>query len=176
MKQVQGEFEIIPERDCWWTVWDDERAFETFARFRTGYALVYRVGELLGRGNIPEDVPRKGRMTAFQKSGGGIRGIVVSGKAVEGATAPFQYALSTKAGCECVAHLLQALSELNTEADWVSAYDLISRRAMLTGLAGEGGAQVLQFVNMFYGRPSILVGGFHGHSARGGTRRRWRTG
>ena len=58
-----------------------------------------------------------------------------------GATAPFQYALSTKAGCECVAHALQALSELNPKAivlsiDGISAFDLISRRAMLTGLAG----------------------------------------
>ena len=34
------------------------------------------------------------------------------GKAVEHATAPFQCALSTRAGCECVAHALQAVSEL----------------------------------------------------------------
>ena len=80
-------------------------------------------------------------MTALQKSGGGVRGIVVGdvvrrlvGRTIaqqlmEGATAPFQYALSTKAGCECVAHALQALSELNPEAtvlsiDGISAYDL----------------------------------------------------
>ena len=69
---------------------------------------------------------RKRRMTALQKSGGGVRGIVVGdavrrlvgqdhaqkfSKAVEGATAPFQYAFSTKAGCEYVAHALQSLSE-----------------------------------------------------------------
>ena len=37
-----------------------------------------------------------------------------------------------------------------------SAYDLISWRAMLTGLAGvEGGAQVLPFVNLFCGQPSM---------------------
>ena len=82
---------------------------------------------------------------------------------MEGATAPFQYALSAKAGCECVAHALKALSELNPEAtvlsiDGISAYDLISRRAMLTGLAGvEGGAQVLPFVNLFYGQPSYWL-------------------
>ena len=42
--------------------------------------LFHRVGELLGRGGIPEEVAsvlRKVRMTALQKSGGGVRGIVV---------------------------------------------------------------------------------------------------
>ena len=58
---------------------------------------------------------------------------------VEAATAPFQYALKTKAGCECVAHVLQTLTDLDPEAtvmsiDGVGAYDLISRNAMLEGL------------------------------------------
>ena len=62
------------------------------------------------------------------------------GKVVESATAPFQYALSTRAGCECIAHALQFLTELDPEAtalsiDGISAYDLISRKAMLSGLA-----------------------------------------
>ena len=140
--------------------------------------LFFRVAELLARGDVPENVAsvlRKGRLTALQKPGGGVRGTVAGdvirrlvartvaqqlGKAVEHATAPFQYALSTRAGCECVAHALQAVSDLNPEAtvvsiDGISAYDLISRRAMLSGLAGvEGGAKVLPFVNLFYGSPS----------------------
>ena len=33
------------------------------------------------------------------------------GEAVKVATAPFQYAFSTRAGCECVAHVLQAVTE-----------------------------------------------------------------
>ena len=80
---------------------------------------------------------------------------------VERATAPFQYALSTKAGCECVAHVLQGLTDLDDEAtvlsiDGISAYDLISRRAMLTALANvDGGEQVLPFVRLFYGAPSV---------------------
>ena len=60
-------------------------------------------------------------------------------KAVEGATAPSQYALKTRAGCECVSHALQALTDLDPEAtilslNGISAYDMISRRAMLMGL------------------------------------------
>ena len=57
-------------------------------------------------------------------------------KTVEVATAPFQHALKTKAGCECVAHVLQTLTDLDPEAtvisiDGVGVYDLITRNAML---------------------------------------------
>ena len=63
-------------------------------------------------------------MSALRKAYGGVRGIVVGdvlrrlvartiaqqiGAAVERATAPFQYALKTRAGCECVSHTLQTL-------------------------------------------------------------------
>ena len=84
-------------------------------------------------------------------------------KQVEAATAPFQYAVSTKAGCECVAHLLQSMTDLNPEVtvtsiDGVGAYDLISCSAMLEGmLRMEGGDQILSFVRMFYSNPSTYV-------------------
>ena len=114
-------------------------------------------------------------MTALQKPGGGVRGIVAGdvvrrlvartisqqlSSAVESATAPFQYALSTRAGCECVAHALQASGEVDERAtimsiDGTRAHDLISRRAMLSGLAQiEGGREVPPFVKLFYGAPS----------------------
>ena len=125
--------------------------------------LFFRVAELLARGQVPENgasVLRKGRMTALQKPGGGVRVVARTisqqlAKVVESATAPFQYALSTRAGCECVAHALQAMTDLDPEAtilsiDGVSAYDLISRRAMLFGSCRvEGGSQVLLFVKLF---------------------------
>ena len=84
-------------------------------------------------------------------------------KNAEKATAPFQYALSTRAGCECVAHVVQALTDLNPEAtvvsiDGIGAFDLISRNAMLEGLLQmENGDQVLPFVRNFYGRPSTYL-------------------
>ena len=85
-------------------------------------------------------------MTALRKPDGGVRGIVAGDvirrlvsrtiaqqmlKAVESATAPYQYALSTRAGCECIAHVLQGLCEQNPQAtvisiDGVSAFDQIS--------------------------------------------------
>ena len=135
----------------------------------------------MARGELPPsivDVIRVGRLTALRKSNGGVRGIVAGevirrlvartiaqqlGPAVEAATSPFQFALSTKSGCECVAHCIQALCETDeqltlTSVDGVSAFDLISRRAMLAGLEGvTGGASVLPFVHFFYGRPSTYL-------------------
>ena len=75
-------------------------------------------------------------------------------KKVEAATSPVQYALSTKAGCECVAHM-QSITDLDPEAtiisiDGVGAYDHISRNAMLEGLLRmEDGDQLVPFVRCF---------------------------
>ena len=84
-------------------------------------------------------------------------------KKVEVATTPFQHALSTNAGCECVAHILQTVTDLDEEAtvtsiDGVGAYDLISRTAMLEGLLRmEGEDQILSFVRIFYWTPSTYL-------------------
>ena len=58
---------------------------------------------------------------------------------VEKASKPFQFALCTRAGCECVSHVLQTLSELDENTtllsvDGVGAFDLISGKAMMEGL------------------------------------------
>ena len=81
---------------------------------------VCQVAGFLARAEVPASILsalRLGRMTALRKPSGGVRGIVVSdvfrrlvartlaqqfAKKAETATAPFQYALSTRAGCECV--------------------------------------------------------------------------
>ena len=112
------------------------------------------MAESLARAEVPDAVTqtiRMGRMTALRKPSGGVRGIVAGdiisrlvartmaqqlGPQVEAATSPFQCALSTRAGSECVAHVLQGLCELDdqctvTSTDGISAYDLVSRAAML---------------------------------------------
>ena len=56
---------------------------------------------------------------------------------VERATAPHQYALSTRAGCECVAHVLLGLTELDPETIVTSLDGIIRHnfeKAMLRGL------------------------------------------
>ena len=114
-----------------------------------------------------------GRLTALSKPDGGVRGIVVgdvlrrlvartmsqqTSPAVERATSPYQYALTTRAGCECVAHALQGLTEMDPEVtvtsiDGLGAFDMTSRGAMLQGLMRVSGAAV-PFTRMFYGRSS----------------------
>ena len=82
---------------------------------------------------------------------------------VQSATAPLQYALSTKAGPECVAHALKALTDLDERAtvlsiDGSGAFDLISCVSMLDGLRSiEGGDSILLFVLQFYGNPSSFL-------------------
>ena len=116
-----------------------------------------------------------GRLTALQKPAGGVRGIVCGdivrrlvaqtiaqsmSAAVQAATSPFQYALTTKSGGECVAHAIKSLTDLNSQAtvltiDGISAYDSISRASMLNGLSNvNGGYAVLPFVLKFYTQPS----------------------
>ena len=60
----------------------------------------------------------------------------------------------TRAGVECVAHVVQTLTDLQAtvlSVDGVGAFHLISRAAMLEGLLGiEGGDAVLPFVSQFY--------------------------
>ena len=133
------------------------------------------------RADIPEAVLeaiRLGRMTALQKPGGGVRGIVVGdilrrlvaktlaqgiSHHIEAATSPFQYALTTRCGCECIAHAAQALTDADLEAtvlsiDGIGAFDLISRAAMLTVLKDAPGCdRALPFVHQFYGRPSSYI-------------------
>ena len=66
--------------------------------------------------------------------------------------------MTTKAGCECIAHTLQGLTEIDQEAtitsiDGVGAFDLISRRAMLECLREES-SEAVPFARMFYGQTS----------------------
>ena len=120
-------------------------------------AAFHRTAQDLAQAEVPPDVLallRLGRLTAFQKPGGGVRGIVCGdlvrrlvarniaqqiSSAVEEATSPFQCALTTKAGGERVAHAIQSLTDQNSRAtvlsiDGISAFNMISRAAMLDGL------------------------------------------
>ena len=131
--------------------------------------------------DVPEaalEAMRLGRLTALRKPNGGVRGIVAGdvvrrlvsrtvaqqvSDEVEAATSPHQYALSTRAGTECVAHALQAATDLDEAAtvlsiDGVGAFDSISRAAMLQALAELPEASgALPFVKMWYGQPSSYL-------------------
>ena len=94
-----------------------------------GLHLFFQISERLARAEVPEavvNIVRMGRFTALSEPVGGVRGIVAGdvvrrlvartmsqqlSPAVERATSPFQYAMTTRAGCECVAHALQGLRD-----------------------------------------------------------------
>ena len=148
-----------------WTLGDDRRPPGCSSKSHQGWLLV-------------TSLRRWSRLTALAKPDGGVRGIVVGdivrrlvattmakqvAKKAEKATAPFQCALSTRAGCECVAHIVQALTDQDVNAtvvtvDGVGTYDLISKNAMLEGfLRMEGGDQIFPFARLFHGTPSTYL-------------------
>ena len=101
-------------------------------------AKFWRLAQDLARAAVLEeilDVIRLGRLTALAKPSGGIRGIVCGDivrrlvartqqfPAVERATSPFQYALTTRAGGECIAHALQAFIDLDDRTTVLSIGD-----------------------------------------------------
>ena len=85
-------------------------------------AVFHQFAHIMARGEVPDRIEgavRMGRITALRKPDGGVRGIVVGdflrrlgartiakqiAKQVEVATAPWQHALTTRAGCESASH------------------------------------------------------------------------
>ena len=96
-----------------------------------GLKLLLSAAEDFAKAAVPDNVFKAfmvARMTASQKSDGGIRGIATGtvfrrlvaktlarqfGTVVEGACSPFQFALSTRAGVDCVGHTVRAATEAN---------------------------------------------------------------
>ena len=124
--------------------------------------LFHNICWLLVRAAVPSEifsVLHIGRLTALQKANGGIRGIVAGdllrrlvartmaqqlGPAIERSTAPFQCALTTRAGTECIAHAVQALTDVNPSAtvlsiDGIGAFDLVSRQSVHVGGFAQSG-------------------------------------
>ena len=89
----------------------------------------FEISQAFTQAKLPEEIVsalRVGQMTALQKPNGGIRGIVVGDvirrlvaktlakqfmTRFEDATKPFQCALSTRAGCESIAHVVQVMTD-----------------------------------------------------------------
>ena len=137
--------------------------------------------ESLAQAKVPESAVRAlrlGRMVALRKNNGKVRGIVTGdvfrrtvartlaqqlGKVFNEACAPFQYALSTRAGTECVHHILKVMTETRPTAtvvsiDGIGAFDHVSRASMLGELMGIPQANsALPFVRLFYGQRSTYL-------------------
>ena len=119
-----------------------------------------------------------GAVTALLKPNGRVRGIVTGdairrlvartlaqmiGEEIMDACAPFQYALSTRSGMDCVGHVLRAAADMDdtltvTYIDGVGAFDHIRRQAMLSKLMWLPTAcAMLPFVRLTYGQPSVYI-------------------
>ena len=119
--------------------------------------LLCSAAEDFARAQPPHDVMRTfmlANMTALQKKDGGVRGIATGTSfrrlvsktlarqfmtAVEETCDPFQFALSTRAGTDCVGHAIRAATDADHEAtvlsiDGVGAYDHVNRSVMLSKL------------------------------------------
>ena len=81
-------------------------------------------------------------------------------KVFEAECAPFQYAFSTRAGTDCVGHMLRAATDADPNltvlsVDGIGAYDHILRASMLTRLGNmPGPREILPFVRLSHARPS----------------------
>ena len=141
-----------------------------------GLSLFTATIELLAQGRVPEDIMESlstARLTALSKPNGGVRGIATGevlrrltsrvlarqyAEIFDTATRPFQYALRTRAGTDCLAAILRTASELDASATIVSldgraAYDTVSRAAMFHKLL-EVAPALVPFVRGIYGRTS----------------------
>ena len=117
-EHVLAKFEVCQTWVCRWTFRNDDEHLRPLLDCPRDHRLFCTLaGHMLGR------------MTALSKPDGG-EGIVIGdvvrrlvartmaqqlSDAVESATVPFQHALSTRAGCECIAHALKRLEEAEQE-------------------------------------------------------------
>jgi len=140
--------------------------------------LLAEAAEHLARAELPAAIVsalRFGRMTALSKRDGGVRGIVTGdtlrrltartlaqcyAREIEDACTPYQFALSTRAGADALAHLLRAALDLDAKRvvvslDGIGAFDHIRRSAMLEKLGELPNTNaLLPFVRLFYSQPS----------------------
>ena len=139
--------------------------------------LLFMAAEDVARGTA-SDVSRSfmlATMTAISKRDGGVRGIATGaafrrlvaktlarqfGAEVEKACAPFQFALSTRAGTDCVGHAIRASADANPRAtvlsiDGIGGYDHVLRSAMLTKLVEVPQLQgLVPYVRSVYALPT----------------------
>ena len=140
--------------------------------------LLFAACTSLAQSRVPSEVVPAimgARLTALAKPDGGVRGIATGSsvrrlvartlakqftKVFESECAPFQYALSTRAGTDCIGHMVRAATDNDPSltllsVDGIGAYDHIFRSSMLGRLLEMPRARaLLPFVRMSYAQPS----------------------
>ena len=138
--------------------------------------LVTEAAEHLCVADVPGEIADA--LTALFEENGRIRGIVTGdtfrrgvaralaqqcAMKFEEACMPFQYALSTRAGTDCVVRVVRSMMELDPtktllSIDGIGAFDHIERKSMLEAVHNNSDlAPLLSFVRLFYGKDSTYV-------------------
>ena len=150
---------------------DDPTCFTAFAS----------IAEAFAAGEVPLEIVRAislGRMSALKKPNGRVRGIVAGStfrrvvaralslqysSAIDTATSPFQFALSTRAGTNALGLLLRGITDNDPEAvvislDGIGAFDHLRRAAILQKLLDTPALHgLIPFVRQFYGSTSVSL-------------------
>ena len=140
--------------------------------------LLFAACTSLAQSRVPSEVVPAimgARLTALAKPDGGVRGIATGSsvrrlvartlakqftKVFQSECAPFQYALSTRAGTDCIGHMVRAATDNDPSltllsVDGIGSYDHIFRSSMLGRLLEMPRARaLLPFVRMSYAQPS----------------------
>ena len=140
--------------------------------------LLIAAAEDFARASVPQEIFRafqKAHVIALAKKDGGVRGIATGtsfrrlvaksfarqfAKDVESVCSPFQFALSTRAGTDCVGHAVRAMTDAHSTStvlstDGIGAYDHVFRSAMLSKLHSELRLHgLLPFVRAMFSDPS----------------------
>ena len=140
--------------------------------------LLIAAGQEFARATVLDTIFRSfmlAHMTGLRKKDGGVRGIATGTvfrrvvaktlakqfmKEVEHACAPFQFALSTRAGVVCVGHEVRASTDADHTAtvDGIGAYDHVFRASMLQKLLDLPRLRrLLPFVRNSYSAPSCYT-------------------
>ena len=152
--------------------------------------LLFEAITSLARANVPVEIAEVlmgARLTALTKPDGGVRGIATGSSlrrlvarilarqfmgAFEKECAPFQCALSTRAGTDCVGHLLRASTDRDPTStvlsvDGIGAYDHVLRSAMLgETVADASSSSHLTFcAPLLWSSFQLHVGGWRGATA-----------
>ena len=134
-------------------------------------SLLVELANSLAQADVPSDIARAlrlGHITALQRNPTTGCGALLSESSfadwwrtlakqqAKEATAPYQNALETCAGCECVIDLDDNATVVSV--DGVGAFDLILRNSMFSGLMGtREGEQLLPLAKLFHGDPSTCL-------------------
>ena len=137
------------------------------------FDLLLEAANSIAQANAPEEVLTalmSARLTALSKKDGGVRGIASGcslrrlvartlakqfGAEFEARCSPFQCALSTRAGTDCVGHMLRAATDASPTATVLGVDGFVLRDTMLSRLAQMPMASaILLFVRLSYAQPS----------------------